>query len=258
MSGDPFDDEPTQPKAPAVSPLVRTARDELDDIVRSAHQLADPAELFAMLATTAPIALVEVACGARAPGGAVHVRAALAHVEILERQLTPRGCYPRLAELGGEAAVDVLRVAAERHPAAGWLVKLSRKVEGPGAGRVHLIAASGRPSFAQSCVAHAEAGHIEGLVAAAEVTGRAEPAAALLPVDANVAARAAALALNTDPHAQVVAHLAAAWSPEPDMLVARLVPHLRSRAAAEALLAQSRHLPHTMRLLRAVLPGLVG
>ena len=73
-----------------------------------------------------------------------------------------------------------------------------------------------------------------------------------------VAARAGALALGTNPESPVVAHLAAAWGPEPDALVARVVSHLRSRRAAESLSAQARHLPHTSRLLRAVIPGLAG
>lgn len=277
-----FDDEPTQPVPPEELPLAgvgddeersvslsldtaevarpapRSARDELDDILRAAHAIEDPSELYAMLAEKAPIALAEVACGARAPGGPAHARAALRHTAILEAQLSARGFYPRLADLAGEAALDVLRVAAERHPAAGWIVKLSRKVEGTRAGATHLVAAAGHPSFAQACAAHAEAGHIEGLMEAAGTTGRPEPAGSLVSVDAVVAARAAALALNADPSSSVVAHLAAAWGPEPDPLISKVVSHLRSRAAAEALLRQSRHLPHTLRLLRAVIPGMAG
>ncbi|MBM4393379.1 MAG: hypothetical protein FJ090_19835, partial [Deltaproteobacteria bacterium] len=65
-----------------------------------------------------------------------------------------------------------------------------------------------------------------------------------------------ALALGADAASSAVAHLAAAWGPEPDAIVARIVPQLRTRAAAEALLAWSRHLPHTARLLRAVIPGM--
>lgn len=275
-----FDDEPTQPVPAGELPLAtagedelslslsldtaevgaapRSARDELDDILRAAHAIDDPAELYVMLAQKAPIALAEVACGARAPGGAAHARAALKHAAILESQLSARGFYPRLADLAGEAALEVLQVAAERHPAAGWVVKLSRKVEGTRAGATHLVAAAGHPSFAQACAAHAEAGHVEGLLEAASATGRPEPAGALVGADPALAARAAAFALNTDAASSVVAHLAAAWGPEPDLLITKVVSHLRSRAAAEALLSQSRHLPHTLRLLRAVIPGMAG
>ena len=260
VSAGSFDDEPTQPAGvppPPAPPLpVADGRDEIEDIVRAAHAIEDPTELYAMLAVRAPIALAEVACGARAPGGPTHARAALRHAEIIEKQLTPRGFYPRLADLAGPAALEVLEVAAARHPAAGWVIKLSRKVEGPRAGAVHLAAAAGHPAFAQACAAHAEAGHIEGLLVAAEHTGRPEPAAALVNVDPNMAARAAALALNTRPDSPVVAHLAAAWGPEPDALVVKVVSGLRGRAAAESLLQQARHLPHTSRLLRAVIPGL--
>lgn len=244
------------PPSGAATPRSGSPRDELDTILRSARALEDPRELYAMLANTAPIALAEVACGARAPGGPTHARAALLHAETLEKQLTARGFYPRLAELAGEAAPEVLAVAARRHPAATWIIKLSRKIEGPQAGFTHLVAAAGHPSFTQACVAHAEAGHIEGLVAAAATLGRPEPLGALLAVDPAVAARAAGLVLNTNPNANVVAWLAAGWGPEPDQLVARVVPHLRTRAAAEALLSWSRHLPHTLRMLRAVIPGM--
>lgn len=251
---DPFPGAPAAPSAPRAV----DGREEIEEILRAAHSIEDPAPLYGMLATTAAVALAEVACGARAPGGPAHVRAALAHVELLERQLTARGVYPRLAELAPEVAPEVLRVAAERHPAAAWLVKLSRKVEGAAAGTIHLIAAGAHPSFAQGCAAHAEAGHSLGLLAAAAATGRPEPAAALLALDVTLAAKAASAALTTRPGSAVVAHLAAVWGPEPDALVVRVVSHLRTRSAAEGLLAQARHLPHTSRLLRAVIPGMAG
>jgi hypothetical protein len=183
-------------------------------------------------------------------------RAALVHAEVLERQLTPRGFYPRLVKLSGSAAVDVLRTACTRHPAAAWLVQLSERVEGELAGETHLVAAAGHPAFPSACFAHAEAGHAEGLLRAAAATGRAEPAAALLAIDRPRALRAAAAALELDPDAPVVAHLAAAWGPEPDALVARIVPLLRSRAAAEGLRLQGRHLGQSARLLDAVMRGM--
>lgn len=251
------DQMPGVPAAPEPSRPVG-GREEIEQIIAAAHAVEDPAPLYAMLAATAAVALAEVACGARAPGGEAHVRAALGHIELLERQLTPRGVYPRLVELAPNVAPEVLRVAAERHPAAGWLVKLSRKVEGPHAGTVHLVAAAAHPAFAQACAAHAEAGHSLGLLAAAAATGRPEPAAALLVLDVALAVRAAAAALGARPQSAVVAHLAAVWGPEPDALVARVVPQLRTRTAAEGLLAQARHLPHTSRLLRAVITGMAG
>lgn len=276
----PFADEPTTPGElvlppdslpvagqPRWGPPVRDdddARQQLDRILAAASQVDDPAPLLAMLAERAPVALAEVACGSRAPGGPQFVRASLAFVEPLEAQLTPRGLYGRLVELCGPAgrddgtAVEVLRVGSARHPAASWVVKLSRKVEGVRAGTIHLAAAASHPAFAQACVAHAEVGHVEGLLAAATATGRGEPAAALLAVDTALAVKAAALALAANPRSTVVAHLAAAWGPEVDTLVARIVPHLRGRAAAEGLLAWTGHLPHTARLLRAVIPGMAS
>lgn len=237
-------------------------REAVEQILSAAHAVDDPTPLLAMLAEKAPVALAEVCCGARAPGGPKWVRAALVHAAVLEAQLSARGTWGRLVELAGDAddpdgaSLAALRVASERHPAAGWLLKLSRKIEGPQAGFTHLVAAAGHPSFAQSCFAHAEAGHIEGLVLAAGATGRAEPAAALVPVDLLAAARAAGAALETNDQCCIVAHLASTFGPEPDALVARVVPHLRRRAAAESLRAQSRSLPRTAMVLAAVIPGM--
>ena len=107
------------------------------------------------------------------------------------------------------------------------------------------------------CRAHAEAGHLDALVFVAGETGRAEPAAALLVMDIDAALRAAGAALDRAPGSPVLAHLAALWGPEPDDLVVRLIPFLRSRAAAEALLDRARHLPRTASTLRAVLRGMV-
>lgn len=233
-------------------------RRDLPQLLAMARDSSDPAPLLAAIAARDPVALAEVCCGPRAPGGPALALAALAHVGPLEKQLTPRGLYPRLADLAGPAAYDVLRVAAARHPAGSWLVALSRRVEGSTAGRIALGAAVGHPGFANACRLHAEAGHVDGLVLAAEDTGAAEPAAALLGVDEAAGLRAAAAALSTRPDAPVVAHLAAVYGPEPDELIRRLVPFLRSRAAADRLRADCRHLPRTLALLDSVLPGMAG
>jgi len=206
------------------------------------------------LAARDPVALAEVCCGPRSPGGAALSRAALRQAPHLEKALSARGFYPRLADLAGDAAGEVLALAAARHPAASWLVNLSRKIEGAQAGAVHLCACATHPSFAATCQAHAEAGHVEGLVIAAARTGRAEPAAALLAVQTDAAVRAAAATLDRDPAAPILAHFAALYGPEPDPLIARIVPHLKTLAAAEALRAGCRHLTLTRRLLDVVIP----
>ncbi len=245
-------------------------RNELERLLTAVRDAGEQplGPLFAALARTHPVALAEVVCGPRSPGGEAVVRAGLVHIDVLEAALSPRGAYPRLAELGGEAGTAVLAVAAHRHPAASWLLQLSRRVERENAGATHLFAAAGHPSFAQACRMHAEVGHVEGLVLAASGTGRPEPAAALLavhldpPARANpmlpldAALRAAAAALDANPDAAVMAHLAAVWGPEPDDLLVRLVPRLRRRDAAEALLTRSRHLPRTRAVLTAVIPGM--
>jgi len=244
-------------------------RAEMERLLAAVRDAGDRplAPLFGALAAAHPVALAEVVCGPRSPGGEAVVRAALPHIAVLEETLSPRGVYPRLAELAGDAATAVLATAAGRHPAASWLIPLSRRVEREQAGATHLFAAGAHPAFAQVCRMHAEVGHVEGLVLAAGATGRAEPAGALLavhldpplrgePIPLEPALRAAAAALDANPGSPVLAHLAAVWGPEPDALVARLVPRLRQRASAEALLAGARHLPTTSALLRAVIPGM--
>lgn len=224
--------------------------------------VADPeggpglAALLAALAEKHPMALAEVAAGGRAPGGEVLTRAILPHIAAVEKVLSPRGAYPRLAELGGEAASTVLVTAATRHPAASWLIPLSRRVEGDHAGATHLFAAQGHPGFAAACRAHAEAGHIEGLVLAAGATGRPEPAAALLHVAPDDALRAASRALDANPDCAILAWFAAVYGPEPDALFRRIVPHLRSRAAAVALRQRCAHFPGTYALLEIVIRGM--
>lgn len=211
------------------------------------------------LAEADPLALAEVVCGTRSPGGAALILAALPHAERIEGVLSPRGAWPRLLELGGaESALPVLTTAARRHPGASWLVALSRKVEGPNAGLAHLTACAHHPAFAQACRNHAEAGHVEGLVLASGATGRAEPAAALLGVGKfDAMLRAAGAALDTAPESPLVAQLAAVWGPEPDDLFVRVLPILRKKRAAEALRAHCRHLPRTARLLDLVIRGMV-
>ncbi len=151
--------------------------------------------LFQALGSSDPIALADLAVGPRAPRGARLVEAALAVLPALEQQVSAGALYRRLAVLAGPGAERVLACAAQRHPAAGWLVALSTRSGEPEPGLAHLRAAAGHPAFAQVCWDHAAAGHHAALVSAAGLTGRAEPAAALLAHGAVELARAATAAL---------------------------------------------------------------
>lgn len=237
---------------------LRAQTDLLIEAVRDAGE-RPLGPLLASLAEADPLALAEVVCGTRSPGGAALVLAALAHAERIEALLSPRGAWPRLLELGGpDSALAVLSTAARRHPGASWIVALSRKVEGSRAGLCHLTACAQHPAFAQACRNHAEAGHVEGLVLASGATGRTEPAAALLGVGKfDAMLRAAGAALDTAPDGPLVAQLAAVWGPEPDDLFVRVLPILRKKQAAEALRTHCRHLPRTARLLDLIIRGMV-
>lgn len=237
---------------------LRAQTDQLLDAVRQAGD-RPLGPLLDALAAADPVALAEVVCGTRSPGGSALVLAALPHAEAIEGVLSARGAWPRLLDLGGaEAALPVLTTAARRHPGASWLVALSRKVEGAQAGLAHLTACAHHPAFAQACRHHAEAGHVEGLVRAAGATGRAEPAAALLGVGRfDAMLRAAGAALDTAPDSPLIAQLAAVWGPEPDDLFVRVLPILRQKRAAESLRTHCRHLPKTARLLDLIIRGMV-
>lgn len=233
-------------------------RRDLDLVLAAAGEAGDPRPLVDALAAADPIALAEVVCGPRSPGGPALVRAALAHVALLERGLSPRGAWGRLVELAGEARPEVLRAAALAHGGAAWLWKLSRAVEGTAFGATVLVAHLADPGWPELCGVAARAGVREGLVEAARRSGRVEPAIVLFELDPGLAVRAAAAAVEADEGERSVALLAAAWGPDADELFLRVVPHLRGRAAAQGLRSRTQGCPNTQRLLRAVLPTLSG
>jgi hypothetical protein len=216
-----------------------------------------PVDLLHALKEKNAMALADVVVGPQAVGGAAMVRAALDLAPVLEQHLAPQGLYRRLVDLGGEAATEVLQLAAQRHPAGTWLVALSEKVERESAGFVHLMAAQRHPSFTACCWAHAEAGHARGLVAVATETARPEPVAALLSAGhEKPALEAAARVLERDPRSTVIAWLAAVWGPDIDGLLVRIVPHLRTADAVRALAATSASYPRASALLEVVGRGL--
>ncbi|MBN1336033.1 MAG: hypothetical protein JXB39_08745 [Deltaproteobacteria bacterium] len=240
-------------------------REDLDLVrdvaLRGAEAGWDLGPLFRALAEREPLALAEIAIGARAPGGANAVRAALAVIEVLECHLPVGSLYRRLALVAGEASSEVLEVAAARHPAASWLVALSDAVNDGMPGLVALRAAAAHPTFDRTCRAHVTSGHLDALLAVAKETGRAEPAAALLAAGlVDGALRAAIAALETDPGTalSLAARLAGVWGPDPDALFVRLVQRLESAVAAQALRkAVEGACPRTCRLLDTVIPALV-
>lgn len=218
----------------------------------------DVSEILEDLAQRDPLALADLVVGPRAQSSSGLVQAALKVIDVLEKAVSPTGLYRRLLDLAGSAAPDVLEVAAKRHPAASWVVQLSRRVEGAEAGRTHLKAAAGHPSFAAACWAHADAGHHVGLIAAAQETGLPEPAGALAALgQVDAAAEAAVRTLERTPESPVVATIAAAWGPDVSPILRAAVGHLRSRDAAHALRNQSAGYPAVAALLNTVARGMV-
>lgn len=214
--------------------------------------------LYAALAERDLVALVDLVVGPQALRGEGAVRAALGVAAKLETAVGATGLYRRLVDLHPPAALEVLAVAASRHPTASWLVALSARVEGSGAGLTHLRAAARLPSLAWACQVHARAGHTRGLVAFAGESGRPEPALALLSEGRpDEAAEAAVRALERAPEAPVLEALAAVWGPDLDPLLCRMIPHLRDAATADALAVHAAWFPELRTRLAVVRRGLV-
>lgn len=222
------------------------------------HREEDVSEILRDLAVRNPLALADLVVGPRAEASAGLIQAALGVIEELEQAVSPTGLYRRLLDLAGPAAPRVLEVAAQRHPAASWVVQLSRQVEGAAAGRTHLKAAAGHPAFVAACWAHADAGHAAGLIAAAGETGLPEPASALAAVGrVEEAAEAAVRTLERTPDSPVVATMAATWGPDLTPILRSAVGHLRTRDSAHALRNQSAAYPAVAALLDTVARGMV-
>lgn len=248
---------PVRPEDLAILDLRASLPDIRATVAWHLERGESPEPLLRALAARDKLAVADVVVGPKAPRHPGLVRAALEVADVLEEAVSPGGLYRRLAELGAGAGTEVLREAAARHPVASWLVDLSARVEREHAGATHLLAIALHPQFHAACEAHAGAGHVLGLIDAAAQTGRAEPACALLRAGhVDAAATAAARALDADPACPVVAWLAAVWGPEPDPLVVKILPRLRSTDAVRALAQQAHGLPRSTELLRVVLPGL--
>jgi hypothetical protein len=230
-------------------------RERIENALSSGKTVTD---ILQDLATRNPIALADLVVGPKAPTHPAWVRAAIDVIDVLEGSLAPNGLYRRLVSLSPETNIEVLSVAARRHPSASWLIELSRHVEGQQAGLTHLLASVGHPAFAQNCWEHAAAGHLPGLIAVAEETGCPEPAAALAAqghIDA--AALALVCALRRSHESPVVAMTAAAWGPDLEVVLLKTLPHLRSRAVAETLREHTRGYPGFFSLLETVIRAMV-
>lgn len=227
-------------------------------VIHAFETQEDIVPLLEVLAERHPVALADLVVGAKAPEHKDWVRAALHVAEELEQALAPNGLYGRLASLHPDTAHEVLATAARRHPAGSWLVSMSRKVEGQQAGKTHLLACTGHPAFVQNCWAHAQAGHLPGLVEVAAETGRPEPAAALA-AHGHLEATGLAIVetIAHTPNSPVVAMVAAAWGPDMTAVLQKCLPHLRSRRVALSLYSQANGYPEFSSLLDTVIRAMV-
>ena len=220
-------------------------RSEVNNAVEGGESLT---QLYEALAFDEPLALLELTAGPKAVFGASSVRSAIPLLDVMEKHMQPSSLYQGLSMVAEEAVDEVLEAAALRHPAAGWLVRLSNKVEEV-PGTTHLNATAEHPAFPAICWAHARAGHLSALLAAARC-GRPEPAAALLAVgEDQKAVRAAGLTLAVNPGAPVVAYFSAVRGPDVEDVLIELIPRLRVQAA-EAIREQLLPFPKVRRRLK--------
>ena len=228
---------------------------------RIEQQLArneDPRSTLQDLAQRNPIALADLVVGPRAPRDPQWVQCALDSIEVLEEAIAPNGLYRQLVKLCPALQDEILRIAARRHPAASWIVELSRQIEGQEAGLTHLKASAGHPSFTQNCWAHAAAGHLPGLIAFVKQTGKAEPAAALAAHNHTGAAAIAIIrAIEHSPDAPVVPLVAAAWGPDIRPILRMTLPHLRSKQVAMSLHRHCQGYADFSKLLGTIISAMV-
>jgi len=204
-----------------------------DAVLVGAHRGEDLRPFWEGLARLDPVACAELAAGPRAVPHRAAVEGALSVVEVLERVVAPSGLYFRLADLAAEAGPLILETAARRHPAADWVVRLSRRYD-PVPGRIHLSVHAGGPHFAAACDSCARGGLVEGLAAAGEETGSAHPAASLCRVGRiDACVEVAARTLDAHPAAPVVQWLAAVYGPEMGDLLQRIAVRLTHPDAVE-------------------------
>ena len=226
-------------------------------VAEAAEHGLDLVPLFRALAGRDPLALADLATGPRAVASDQVVRAALAVAGRLEQQMAPAGLYRRLLALAHDEARSVLRVAVKRHPTATWLVSLSQQCEGDRPGEIHLLETVSEPAFEDICRAHAQAGHFRALLHVAQRCGCPEPVVALIAVDRwDLALQAATAVLDRDGHRALGPYVAAVWGPDAEVFFLRLVPRLKSRRAAQALLEEAAGWPRCRELLERVIPGM--
>ena len=211
--------------------------------------------LYQALATTAPMALVDLVLGPKAATGARAVQAALEVLSALAEQTTPAGTIRRLGDLAPESRPEVLAAAVQAFPSAAWIVGLSDKFDVQAPGCSHLNGTQLHPAYPSFCVAHAKAGHITALLDQA-AQGRAAAVGALSLVDSPAAAQAAGLLLAEHPQVRVVPWIAAAKGTSAPEILLPLLSKLRSRAAAMNVLADLGPFPLAQARLSLILRGL--
>ncbi|MCO4745550.1 MAG: hypothetical protein KC912_12230 [Proteobacteria bacterium] len=192
----------------------RGGLDRLRDVVlAAAHRGEDLSLLWSALGELDAVACAELAAGPKAVPHAQSVRGCIAALDALETVLAPSGLYTRLADLAPEVGPELLAAAIERHPQAGWLIRISRRFEEiPGASILAAASSAGLEDAVELIVAN-------GLEQALkEWTQRtANPLAAVTWLrrdDASRAAEYAAIAVDADPKSPVLAWLSAVRGPD--------------------------------------------
>jgi len=225
----------------------------LRDTARTAYEAGeDLVPLYRALADKEPLALGDLALG---PKAIPAIDAAIEVIDAIEKGATPAAVYRRLMDLAPARACELLALACERHPAASFAIALSEQHEEV-VGRTHLRAAKEHPALLALALGYARKGHTEALVELAG-EGRPEPLAALAVTEHDDAwVIGAARAIDADPACPLVPFTCAARGASARALIRRVLPHLKSREAAERLQHDLSPFPEERKLLALLSAGM--
>lgn len=210
----------------------------------------DLSDFWRGLARTDPLTAADLALGARATPALA--TSALVILDAMEPVFPGSNLYHRLATLLPERAPDVVRLAADRHPTAPWLLALSARHD-PLPGVLHLRAAAAAGVLSEAARLWAEASpDVRGMAAVSAALGTLEPTLALLRARKPAgAARCAAALLEAHPTAEVLPALAALYGPDLDDFTQQIAGLMTATEARAALRTAASGLPKT----RAALLG---
>ena len=212
--------------------------------------------LLAEVAEEDPVLLMEIGLGPRAPGGGDAARAMLTVRAVLLEHMSDKALLTRLVDLARpDPADEVLAVALEAHPVAGWVMRLlGDRAADPAA---LLMRVRERASFGATCAQLVESEVDAVLQAYVRATGDTFPAVVAWDLGREaLGVRLGAGALSVREPEAVFCELVAAWGPEVDALCLALLPYLGQVELVRAVAGFARGGGTARKRLELVVRGL--